>query len=247
MSFYYLLLANFRILYRNWRGIFWNLALPIVEYLALAFLHVGNIIGGSIGSHYSEYLLPGMIAMSALQTGLFNTAYWIIDLKDRDILKRVSVTPLSNIELVASVIISRLTVMLIQAALLIFIGSIFFGAAITGNIIWILLLIAMGGGSFMAIGILIASISGSYEEASPITTGINMIFVFLGNIFFPISLLPKTLQNIGSILPITFFADGLRNNFGMSQTHGSLYDLIILSIWVLILGTWCSYTFKKRV
>jgi ABC-2 type transport system permease protein len=246
MSFYYLLLTNFRVLYRNWRGIFWNLFLPVAEYLALALLHVGNLIGGSIGAHYSQYLLPGMIAVSALQTGLFNTTYWIIDLKDRDILKRISVTPVSNAKFFISVVISRITVMMIQALLLVCIGMLFFGATVSGNIFWILTLIAMGGGSFIAIGILIASVSGSYDEAAPITTGINMIFIFLGNAFFPTYILPKTLQNIGAILPITFFADGLRNNFGMQQTYGSLFDLIVLSAWAILLGILCSYTFKKQ-
>lgn len=246
MSFYYLLTTNFKILYRNWRGIFWNLALPSAEYLALSFLHIGNIIGGTIGAHYAEYLLPGMIALSILQTGLFNTAYWIIDLKDRDVLKRLAATPLSNFELVSSVVISRLALMIAQAILLTILGIIFFGATISGSLFWSLLFIIVGGSAFMAIGILIASATSSYDEAAPITTGVNLIFTFLGNIFFPIAILPKPLQDIGYVLPITYFAEGLRNNFSMPGAHGSLFDLSILLIWTVLLGTWSSYSFKKH-
>lgn len=246
MSFYYLLLTNFKLLYRNWRGIFFNLALPVAEYVVISVLHIGNILGGAAGDNYAKFLLPGIITLSIIQTGVFNLSYWLIDLKEHGVLKRIAATPVSNFDLIASFIISRLAVMLTQTVLLLAIGFTFFGARLTGSFLWILLFVVVGGIVFLEIGMLISTAAGSYDEAAPITTGLNLIFAFLGNIFFPTEMLPEALQDAGKVLPVTYLSNGLRSNLSMPQPHGDLFDLIILAAWMIVLGFWCSYSFSKN-
>lgn len=245
MAFLYLLSANFKILYRNWRGIFWNLALPVVEYVVISILHIGTLLGGVAGDNYAHFLLPGIITLSIISTGVFNFSYWLIDLKEHGVLKRISATPLSNSSLVASVIASRLTVMITQAALLLVIGKLFFGVHTSGNMIWLLVLVIVGGAIFLEIGMLISIAANSYDEAAPITTGLNLVFAFLGNIFFPVQLLPEALQDFSKILPATYLSDGLRSHLAQPQLHSSWFDLLILGCWLVILGVWCSFSFAR--
>ena len=246
MSFYYLLSTNFKQLYRNWRGIFWNIALPVIEYVVISILHIGSILTGAAADNYAKFLLPGIITLSIIQTGVFNLSYWLIDLKEHGVLKRISATPLSNIELVAAVVVSRLALMLIQASVLLIIGFVFFGAHLTGSLGWILLLIILGGGVFLEIGMLVANAASSYDEAAPITTGLNLTFAFLGNIFFPAAMLPEALQDIGKILPATYLSDGLRTKLGMPQSHSPFFDCVILFCWLVVLGIWSSYSLTKN-
>ncbi len=245
MAFYYLLATNFKLLYRNWRGIFFNLALPVAEYVVISILHIGTILGGATGDNYAKFLLPGIITLSIIQTGVFNLSYWLIDLKEHGVLKRISATPVSNFDLVASFIISRLSMMLVQTVLLLAIGFAFFDAHLTGSFLWILLFVVIGGIVFLEIGMLISTAANSYDEAAPITTGLNLIFAFLGNIFFPTQMLPVALQDIGKALPVTYLSNGLRQNLSMPQLHGNVFDFTVLIIWMVILGVWCSDSFAR--
>lgn len=247
MSFYHLFIVNLKMLYRNWRGLFFTIALPVFLYLGLGLLNVQMGTGGQGPVNYSQYLLPGMIAVTIMQTGIFGLAYWLIDLRERGVLKRFKVTPLSNVELIGSLIATRLILMLIQIALLTSIGIWKFGVQINGSLFGIIFLMLLGGVIFLSFGFLISSIASTYEEAAPLTTVLNLIFTFLGNIFFPTEVFPGVLRFIGSKLPITYLANGMRHNFIDNWTlRQTLPDILSLTIWVCIVFGVTVYTFKVR-
>ncbi len=196
-SFKQLFLTNLRGMYRNWRGVFFNLILPIGLYV-----FIGKVVGkggSSFGGSYSEYLLPGIVAMTIMQTGVFSLAYWLVDLKARGVLKRLYVTPVSNIEMVGSLISSRMILMLIQVSALITIGLLWMNAHLLGSWVAIIILFVLGGATFLAVGFLISTVAETYEEAAPITTIVNLLFTFLGNIFFPTQGLPAGFKLAGQL------------------------------------------------
>ncbi len=246
MSFYQLFLANLRMLYRNWRALFFNILMPVFLYVVIS-----KIAGGSAGPQgaqaYSDYLLPGIIAMTIMQTGVFSLAYWLVDLKARGVIKRFMVTPLSTMEMVGSLIASRLVLMALQIVILTLIGKYFFHAHVNGSIVAIILLMILGGATFLGIGFLISTAAKTYEEASPITTVVNLIFTFLGNIFFPTTVMPQILQKIGAKLPVTYLAQGMRHNFVEMWTfQKSIPDLIGLAVWLVVILLATAYTFRLK-
>ncbi len=232
-------------LYRNWRGLFFNIFLPVFLYIAIS--KIGGNAPGNKDVSYSEYLLPGIIAMTIMQTGIFSLAYWLVDLKARGVIKRLLVTPLSNFEMLGSLIASRLVLMAIQIGLIISIALWYFKATIPGSGLAILLLMIMGGAVFLGIGFAVSSFAKTYEEAAPITTILNLLFTFLGNIFFPTSNMPEVLKFIASKLPITYLAEGMRNNFihpwSLQQT---LPDLLGLGVWLVIVALILKYAAKLK-
>jgi len=247
-SFLQLFIANFKMLLRNRRGIFFNLVLPIGLYVGISKITGILSAANSAGNSYANYLLPGIIAMTAMQTGIFSVSYWLIDLRQSGALKRFLVTPLSPIEMIGSVVASRLVLILTQVALLIAIGMLFFGATVNGHLIAIILLLALGGAVFLSIGFLISSFARTYEEAAPITTIINLLFTFLGNIFFPTQNFPHLLKIISGALPVTFLSQGLRDNFLNPNWSfiKSLPSMAGLLVWLIILLTANAAMFKSK-
>jgi len=245
MSWLQLFLANLRMLYRNWRGLFWTIGFPLGIYVGLSLLRITGGIGG-LQINYSQYLLPGMIALTVAQTGVFSLAYWLVDLKERGVIKRLQATPLSDFEMLSSLISTRLLVMLVQVVLLAVVGAYFFHVHFHGNVLAVIILSIFGGASFLSIGFLISTVSKTYDEASPITTVVNLVFTFLGNVFFPTSVLPKTLRVIGDKLPITYLADGLRTEYlGTATVRNTLGDLFALLVWMVLLFALAVYMFRK--
>src|SRR3989344_2174731 len=114
MSFWQLFISNLRIVIRNRRGFFWTVVMPAGMYVILSLLPVGVILGKE---NYSSYLLPGVIALTIMQGGIYTLAYWTVDLKGRGVIRRFQVTPLSKKELVLSLLFARSAIIVAQVFL----------------------------------------------------------------------------------------------------------------------------------
>jgi ABC-2 type transport system permease protein len=220
--------------YREKEGFYWTVLLPALIYIALSIIPLGKALNSPIV--YSSFVLPGIVAMTIMQGGIYSLAYWMVDLKARGITKRLLATPLKQWQLVISLVCARLTIVVAQVAVLTLLGKLIFRAQFAGNIISILILVLIGGAIFLFVGLLISNYANSYDAAAPITSSIGLPLTFLSSIFYPLSILPQFLQKIAKVLPITYLADGLRQaylypfNF---QIIGK--DILVLSIWLIIM------------
>ena len=233
-SFYQLFLMNFRMIYRNRTGLFFTLVMPVIVYVAISILPIGKLVGAQVS--YSQYVLPGIIAMTIMQGGIYTLAYWMIDLKTRNVIKRFLVTPIKVFELIGTVLISRVLVALMQVLFLSFVGWVFFGATVGSSLWFALGFAALGAPIFLLIGLLISTFADSYEAAAPVTAAIGMPLIFLGNIFYPIDVLPQAFQVVARVLPTTYLANGIRSaylNSGSWSDWG--FDAGILLIWLVVM------------
>ena len=244
-SFKQLFLMNLRLVYRNRTGLFFTLIMPTIIYVALSVLPIGSALGTKI--RYSQYILPGIIAMTIMQGGIYGLAYWMIDLKARGVIKRFLVTPLKQSELVLSVLASRIIVALAQAIFITLIGVIFFHVTLHINMLLVLLFAAVGAAIFLLIGLLISMFADTYEAAAPITTAIGLPLTFLGNIFFPVASMPKVLRYVGEALPITYLADAIRSLFLSPQIPQSIWlDGAILLGWLVAILAFSLWKFRLK-
>jgi len=231
-SFKQLFLANLKIIYRNKSGFFWTVGMPSFIYIALSVLPIGTGTGGGLA--YSHFVLPGIIAMTIMQGGIYGLAYWMTDLKARGVISRFLVTPLKMPVLAISLVSARLLVIVMQTIILSLLGILAFNANFAGNYFSVIILVALGGSIFLLLGLLISSFATSYESAAPITSAIGLPLTFLGNIFFPIDGLPTALRIFAKLLPITYLADGLRQAYLFPFDFAKIgKDILILSIWLV--------------
>ena len=205
--------------------------MPSFIFIALSVLPVSKFIQGQVV--YSAYVLPGIIAMTIMQGGIYGLAYWMTDMKALGVIKRFLVTPFKTYELVLSLVAARTVVMFGQVIILTLLGLLFFKAHFAGNIISTLILVIIGGAIFLLAGLLIANYASSYDTAAPITTAIGLPMTFLGNVFYPIDNLPHALKLVAKCLPITYLADGLRQVYLYPfNFHLIAKDLVILCLWL---------------
>ena len=94
-SFYQLFLANLKMFYREKEGFYWTVLMPAAIYIALSVIPIGRIVNSA--ANYSSFVLPGIIAMTIMQGGIYSLAYWMVDLKARGIIKRLLATPLKAV------------------------------------------------------------------------------------------------------------------------------------------------------
>lgn len=240
-----LFIMNFRLLYRNTTGLFFTLIMPVLIYVILSILPLGRLFSAEI--NYAQYVLPGIIALTIMQGGIYGLAYWWIDLKTRNVLKRFLVTPIKPWQLMSSVLVSRVLVALAQVVLLTLVGWFWFDVNINSTLIFAFGFAVLGSPIFLLIGLLIATFADTYEAAAPITAAIGLPLTFLGNVFYPISSLPAGLRNIAEVLPITYLSNALRSvytNSGSWADWGA--DAVMLAVWLVVMVVLSLLLFRLK-
>ena len=160
---------------------------------------------------FIDFLMPGIIAMSIMQMGLFSVAFSFVQLKNRGILRRLLATPVHPASFLFGQVVTRLTVSILQTLVLIGVAAFLFNVDIAGNMASILLLALIGGGVFVSIGFAISGWAKSEEVAAPLANIIALPMMFLSGVFFPRSAMPAALESATGYLPLTYLTDALRN------------------------------------
>ncbi|XOU94565.1 MAG: ABC transporter permease [Candidatus Kerfeldbacteria bacterium] len=223
--------------------------LAIVGATELFELEIEEV--SSNNARYIDFLLPGIIAMAIMQMSIFSVAFVFADYKEKGILKRLVATPMKPYEFVTANIITRLLVALIQTAILIAVGVFLLNTQILGSYFLILLISILGGVMFLGLGFVISGMSKTVEAVPAIANVIAFPMLFLSGIFFPMESMPEWLGNIVQYLPLTYFANALREVMGGGASFMDVSsDIYWMLAWSVVLIILANYTFsfeKKRV
>jgi ABC-2 type transport system permease protein len=192
-----------------------------------------------------DFLMPGILAMSLMQLGLFGTATPLVSLRQEQVLRRLGATPLPRWQLLASQILLRLTIGVTQAAVIIGLSAAVFNVQILGNPLALVGMVLLGAVMFIGLGYLIASFSRSVETASGISSAVNFPMMFLSGIFFPLSVLPAFLAPVVRALPVTYLADAFRQiTIGSVPEFPIMVDVLVLAAWAVACGLLSARFFK---
>ncbi len=180
-----------------------------------------------------DYLVPGIIAMSIMSTGLF-CALPLIQQREKKILKRWGATPIHRSSIIYSQVIFRLVLSVLQTALLVFIAHAIFNVQMVGNWAALLGVVTLGALVLISIGYLVASFVKTQEGAMPIIQLVQFPMMFLSGIFFPVEMLPNFMKPVVATMPLTYLGDSLR------QVMTQATPLHTMNLNLLVLGTWLT-------
>jgi ABC-2 type transport system permease protein len=179
-----------------------------------------------------DFLLPGILAMTVMQLGLF-TAIPIIMMREKGILKRLRATPLPRGTIVGSQVTQRLAISVFQTLVIIALGVLMFNFHMSGSWPALFGIVVFGVLTFISIGAVLASIAKTQESGISMVQLVNFPMMFLSGLFFPIEILPKFFSPIVRILPATYMADLLRNVMtGMPLHHSVAQCVAVMAAWL---------------
>ncbi len=183
-----------------------------------------------------DYLLPGILAMSIMQLGLFATAQPLVALRVQGVLKRLNATPLSPLTLLASYVSFRLTIALFQTAVCVLIGRYAFAVAMVGSW-WVFAgWIFLGTLMFLSIGFFMAAISKNEESAIAIGNIVNLPMILLSGTFFPVNHLSRVFDYILPLVPLNYLSDALRVTMvDAIPLHSAAFDAAVLIGWIVVM------------
>jgi ABC-2 type transport system permease protein len=178
---------------------------------------------------YIDFLVPGILAMSIMNTGVIGLSTAFVIYRERGILRRIKVTPFSLTSFVLARIISQLLIALAQMVILVGLAMGLFGLDVQGNLLLLLLEIVIGSLAFLAIGFAIAGIARNVETAAAIGNLVTFPMLFLSGVFFEIDTAPEWLQPITKLLPLSYLVDALRETMSRGKGLATIWpDLMFL-------------------
>ncbi len=183
-----------------------------------------------------DYLLPGILAMSIMQLGLFATAQPLVALRVQGVLKRLNATPLSRTTLLCAYVAFRLTVALFQTGLCVLIGRFAFAVAMVGSW-WVFAgWLFLGTLVFLSIGFFMAAVSKNEESCIAIGNIINLPMILLAGVFFPVNHLSRVFDYIIPLVPLNYLGDALRQTMvDAIPIHSATTNATVLVAWVVVM------------
>src|SRR5437867_3366068 len=109
------------------------------------------------GSRYIDFVVPGLLGMGLMGNGIWSIGFSIVDARRKRLLKRFMATPMSRAEYLASFLISRFTLLVVEVVVLVGFAALVFHVPLRGSLWQLAAICVLGALSFCAIGLLIAA------------------------------------------------------------------------------------------
>jgi ABC-2 type transport system permease protein len=194
---------------------------------------------------YIDFLIPGLIGFSILTSPMFSMVNISAEYKKNKIFRQLSLTPLTKGEWLTSKIIWYIILSVASFLLMTLFGVELFGAHVTFSP-WIVPFLIVGPIFFVALGMLVGTVTKSQESAGVIGNIITFPMMFLSGTFFPVASMPTYLQNIAHVLPLFYVIDGLNDVMIYDNYAKALIDVVILVVIALVIFIAAVRAFKWR-
>lgn len=249
-----------RVYARQGDSVFFTFLFPILmlSIFAVAFSNAGNIGAapdGTGGITWAAFYLPGMVAAGMLLSGVQNLGVDIAGEKGDGTLKRLGGSPLPVISYFIGKIGMVLVSAVLQAALLLVVARFAFGVELPTDpekwllFVWVFLL---GVITSCVLGIALSALPRSGKSATAVVIPIVLLLQFISGVYLQFSMLPEWLQNVASVFPLKWMAQGMRavflpESFAALEQTGDWnlpWVAIIMGVWFVVGLFLCRMTFR---
>jgi len=162
------------------------------------------------GSRYIDFLIPGLLGMNLLGSGIWGVGFSVVQARQRKLLKRYMATPMRRSHYLLSFILSRLVFLIVEVVALVGFGWLLFGVAVRGSFTALAGITILGSFSFAGLGLLVASRAKTIEGVSGLMNLVMLPMWILSGTFFSYARFPDAMIPFVKALPLTALNDALR-------------------------------------
>lgn len=223
---------------RRGESVLITLIVPVVLLIFFASL---NIIPATTGTA-ADFLLPGMLALAVMATGMVSLGIATAYERYYGVLKRLGASPLPRGGLIIAKLISVLALEVIQVILLVAVAILLYGWRPVGSPWLSLGVMALGTVAFSALGLAMAGALRA-EVTLAGANALYLLFILLGGGILPLDHLPAGLAALAQLLP----AAALTQSLQATLSNGASFPgsaLLTLAIWAAVILLAAIRTFK---
>lgn len=224
--------------------------LPPVITTTLYFVIFGKVIGHRIGLMdgvpYIQYVAPGLIMLSIINSSYSATVASFFASKFQRSLEEQLVAPISNSLLLLGYAIGGVIRGFIIGLLVALVAA-FFTHFHLHSILIAFFVVFLSASIFSLGGIINAIFSNKFDDIAIIPTFILTPLTYLGGVFYSIKYLPKVWQYISLANPIVYIVGAFRYGFlGIPDKHLTL-AFVVMVFFMFLLFFFALYLLKKGI
>jgi ABC-2 type transport system permease protein len=213
---------------------------PGAVFSLLIPLFVLVVFGGAI-TEGDTFLMPMAVTLAIGLVGLYLLPTTLATYRERGVLRRLSVTPVSpgNLLTVQLVLQSALAVVTVSLLLLVGVGLL---GAQAPSVPWFLLVLLLGTAAMFCLGLVIAALASNGRSANGFGVLLYFPLAYLGGLMQPVEHMPDTLVLVGQYTPMGALRQSLHdlwNGVAPAPPH-----LITMALYAVVLGLVAAKSFR---
>jgi ABC transporter DrrB family efflux protein len=187
------------------------------------------------GSRYIDFLIPGLLGLNIMSTGLWGIGFGVVRTRNRGLLKRLLASPMHRGDFLVAQAAARLAFLVAEVGVVLAFGALAFGVPFRGSVVTLSVVVLAGAVAFSGLGLLCGSRVKTIEGVSGLLNFVMVPMWIFSGVFFSWSHFPDAIHPFVQMLPLTALNDGLRavllEGAGLPAMAGPLANL---AIWTVV-------------
>jgi ABC-2 type transport system permease protein len=226
---------NFRLTLRDRQALFFIYLLPVL------FLFIFVSIFGRFGAGAVGGTMAGLLCISAMASGFFGLSVEMVVARERGILRRYQLAPISPLFLISGQMVSSFFIALSSLILQLTLAQFAYRLKIAGSYFTLLLMLSAGVLAFLALGFLVASVAENAKTAQVMGNILFFPLMFLGGAAIPLQIMPEAMQKASRLFPSRYMVEGVGSivvgGEGLSENLANFAVLAITFIASLLIAS----------
>jgi len=187
------------------------------------------------GARYIDFVVPGLLGMNLMGSAMWGLGFAIVEARQKKLLKRLVASPMPKWQYLASYLISRMAMLIIEVGAFLGFARVAFGVPFRGSLAQLVLLCLLTSMAFSGLGLLVSSRARTMEAVSGLMNLVMLPMWILSGVFFSATRFPAVIQPIVRALPLTAAIDAMRGNMLQGTSLAQMMPQVgILLFWFVV-------------
>jgi imidazolonepropionase-like amidohydrolase/ABC-type multidrug transport system permease subunit len=197
--------SNIRLMLRDRSVLFFSYLFPSIFFFVFAQLFEAKNNPAAMAQVIATVLILGVLG-----NGFFGAGMRTVTDRETNVLRRFKVAPINAGPIIVASMVAGLTAYLPTLFFFLILAKVIYHAPFPPNIISLVIFVGIGLVAFRAMGMIIAAVVNSAQEANIVIQILYLPMLFLSGATIPFSIMPVWVQSVAHFLPATYLFDGLR-------------------------------------
>ena len=243
-SFGALLKNELKLNIRNMNMVIFAVIMPFVVLVILGFIYGTKPAADSAAYTFMEQSFGALCTISICAGGLMGLPLVVSEYRERKILKRFQVTPVSPLKLLSVEFTIYVVYCLVSMLTLIPTAMLIWNVRISGSWLaflgsWLLAMV-----STLSIGMMVGGIAKNSKSASVIACILYFPMLIFSGATLPFEVMPAVMQKIVSVFPMTQGIQLMKSTFLGLPTPNTWFPIVVM-VMVTIICTGIAVKFFK--
>lgn len=235
-TFNVLLKTELKLLLRGMDMVIFGIAAPIIITVILGLIMQDKPAYDGAEYSFMQQSFGALASIGICASGLMGLPLTVADYRNKKVLKRFKVTPVSPTLLLFVQFILNMGMAIISLIGVYLVCAIFFNVSLQGSIFMFIIFYLLVLISIFSMGMMVASVSPNIKTANLVCSLLYFPMLLFSGATIPYEIMPKTLQSVMSVLPLT---QGIKLMKGVVLNHEITSNLTQIAI-ILIIAILCT-------